>query len=345
MRRGLVLGVALSAALIASSAAHALDTTGTGEDYCFDYWFDGDHFTFTGGALKPDGAGGFNGTYGFTAWVWPGKPVACSWVSAADHSTATITGTWDETTKTAHETIVYSKPKDWGMGAGPISRSETTVKCARDPWQDSTYQECTLVPPAVNTLPAAQHFYPVSAFRISKGYKATIDSMTAPSSGDTFKLPPAQGGPGPIAAGGAVASTAAPRLQGAALEVAPEVCVEYQPGPVPALRAGGSAATVPMALVNCGRLGWNTGKPKALAGLLLEYHWIVSGAPLAPDNVGTDFGAVAGGATTPAFKAKIKPPAKPGTYALRWELRFPDGTWISEHGGTPSKPQTPIAVR
>jgi len=311
-RRRVVQAATLAVVMGAATPAFCSDKPGPGVAVCLDYWFSGDHIAFTGGSSKPDGAGGGMAEYRFTARVWPGKPAECEGSTLAEHTEATIVGTWDQPSKTAREVITYAKP--WSRHGAPISRSESVVRCVRDPWTDKTYQECAVIS-TKGTLPDAQRSYPVSAFRIGKDEKGRI--ATAGSPQDLV-----QGESSPAAAA--------------------DFCAQYQPGPIPALRRGGFAA-IPMKIADCGRLGWNTGNPKDLKGVILEYHWLLGATALAQDGVGTDVGAVAAGATV-AVKGKLKAPAKAGSYTLRWDLRLADGTWFSGKGAA-FKEQKPVTIR
>jgi len=331
---------AVAAIILASPGASvagfgSFDSSGTGDPVCLDYWFDGNHFTFTGGASKPDGAGGYNAEYHFTAWIWRGKPVQCTGSTLAEHAEATIVGTWDQPSKTAREVITYGKAYFLDGHNAPIARSESVVTCAKDPWPNLTYTECTIVSTS-NTSPESQHFYPVSAFRISKDQKGILATEAAPSSGDSFKLPPAPAAPVMVKAPGGAGQAIDAKL-GQAAAVVPDVCATYGPGAIPALKAG-AVVTVPMKLTNCGKKGWNNGRSQALNGVVLEYHWALGATALPQDDVGTAVPTIARGEIG-TMNAKLKAPAKAGAYTLSWELRQTPGGWFSAKGSPASKPQ------
>jgi hypothetical protein len=298
-------------------SASGFDSSGLGDPRCFEYSIN--DFAFKGGSSKPDGKGGFNFEYHFEAWVWQGDPHSCD-VKPYDHSDCTITGVWDEPSKTARETITYMKP--WNG----IAKSESVVKCDKDPWQDKTYKECAIIS-NYGTSAEVQHNYPVSAFRIKPNIKTLVGSTTAPGSGDTFHLPDDKTKP---------VFTKAPGVEGKEslisqqVAIAPEYCAQYEPALITSVKAG-STITVPVKVTNCGRKGWNTGAASSLSNVFLSYHTMTGSAPAGVDGLMTDAGSVPAG-TFVTIKARFQAPSKPGSYVLKWDMIQQPSLWFSSKG-------------
>lgn len=112
---------------------------------------------------------------------------------------------------------------------------------------------------------------------------------------------------------------------------------------VPSTLRAGEMVTFDVTVTNLGDASWpHTGSPGTSFAVMLSYHWIRQGGPVASEGIRSDLllDLAAGARTT--LNAKVQAPDTPGDYVLELDMVQEGVAWFKDRGST--APQIPMRV-